>query len=355
MKNGLSLSDMARELERRQESKRDFIADTRKLEILPAGDQVVLSNGNGAVIGNFGINKHAHRQLGEHLQIPAKFYDRLRTDHPDMLASTVNALLHREPSRQMVRTLDGNMRAFLSDRYRPLDDADLANAVLPELMNLPEIRIESTQFTETRFYLKAIFPRVQAEVRKGDVVQAGIVISNSEVGAGSLQVMPLVFRLVCLNGMIAQDYGQKRYHVGRRAEGDSESAFELFSDTTKKLDDAALWSKVRDTVRGVLKEEVLHAIVKRMQEATQQRLEGDVQEIVEITAQRFNYAESTKSGILRHLIEGGDLTRYGLMNAITRQSQDESDYDTATKLETDGGTLIELPQSEWREVLKKAA
>lgn len=353
MKTGLSLTQMAAELERRQESKRDFIADTRKLEMQPTGGAIVLQNGSGP-IGEFGINNYAHRQLGEHLKIPAVYYDRLKKDHPDLLASQVNALLQREPSRQMVRVLDSNMRAFLSDRYRPLDNFDLANAVLPDLMELPEIRIESTQFTETRFYIKAVFPRIQTEVKKGDVVQAGIVISNSEVGAGSLSVSPLVFRLVCLNGLIASDYGQKRYHVGKRAAGDSEAAFELFSEKTRQLDDAALWSKVRDTVRGVLKADVLQQIASRMQFAAEQRLEGDIQEVVEVTAKRFSYGETTKQGILRHLIEGGDLTRYGLMNAITRQSQDEEDYDVATKLEADGGALIELPRTDW-EVIAKAA
>jgi hypothetical protein len=35
-------------------------------------------------------------------------------------------------------------------------------------------------------YIKAICPRIQAEVKKGDIVQAGIAISNSEVGMGSV-------------------------------------------------------------------------------------------------------------------------------------------------------------------------
>ncbi len=56
---------------------------------------------------------------------------------------------------------------------------------------------------------------MKAEVEVGDVVIAGFVISNSEVGLGSLRVEPLVFRFVCKNGMICKDYAQKRYHVGK--------------------------------------------------------------------------------------------------------------------------------------------
>ena len=38
----------------------------------------------------------------------------------------------------MVRTLDGHARAFLSDRYRRLDNYDLCEHVLPILQRLPE-------------------------------------------------------------------------------------------------------------------------------------------------------------------------------------------------------------------------
>ncbi|MBL0089244.1 MAG: hypothetical protein IPP44_22195 [Ideonella sp.] len=38
----------------------------------------------------------------------------------------------------MVRTLDGQARAFLSDRYRRLDNYDLCEHVLPMLQRLPD-------------------------------------------------------------------------------------------------------------------------------------------------------------------------------------------------------------------------
>ena len=41
-------------------------------------------------------------------------------------------------------------------------------------------------------------------MRPGDVVQAGVSISNSETGRGAVSVCPLVYRLVCTNGMCPQ-------------------------------------------------------------------------------------------------------------------------------------------------------
>ena len=70
---------------------------------------------------------------------------------------------------------------MLSDRYRRLDNYELAENVLPILQRLEGARFESVELTETKMYLKVVTPRVEYEIAPGDVVQAGIVITNSEV------------------------------------------------------------------------------------------------------------------------------------------------------------------------------
>jgi hypothetical protein len=55
--------------------------------------------------------------------------------------------------------------------------------------------------------------------------------------------------------------------------------------------------------------------------------------------------------VLRHLIVEGDLTAYGLVNAVTHYSQEVADYDRAIDFEALGGKLIELPASDWRGVV----
>lgn len=351
MKTDLTLAQMAVELERRNAAKRDFVTDTRNLAVNSEG-KLVLGLADSALQLNAGdvFREQAHG----HFKIPREYAERVRSTHPALYANTLNTFFREEPARRMVRVLDDNARAFLSDRYRPLDNFDLANAVLPELMAHDTIRIESTSFTDRRFYLKAVLPKIETEVVVGDPVQIGLVISNSEVGSGALQVAPLVYRLVCKNGMISEDYGQRRYHTGKRAVVE-DSAYELYTDKTKALDDRAFFAKVTDTVRGVLTRAVLERLVSKMKDAVGQRIETtNLQSVVEVTAKHFGYTESTQNGILRHLIEGGELSRYGLMNAITRQSQDEKDYETATRLELDGSRIIELPKADWRSIAEAA-
>jgi len=271
----------------------------------------------------------------------------MQAEAPDLLSTNVNRWFEKDKERRMIRTLDGEARAFLSDRYRPLDNFDLAQSVLPKIQEM-DCKIESCEVTSNRMYIKAITDRITAEVSKGDVVQAGIVISNSEVGSGSLKVEPLVFRLVCLNGMIANDSRMRKYHVGRGNAGEVEGAAEFFRDETRMADDKAFWMKVQDVVGASLDEVKFKGIVEKMQFAKELGFEAEPQKVIEVIAKKEGLTESESGGILGHLIQGGELSAYGLSNAITRMSQDVKDYDRATDLERLGGKVIELANTNWK-------
>lgn len=359
MKKGSSLQELARTLEHQQVSKRDFVAPTSELVLnvlplekdAPAGRLARTSlkvNGHG----EFDVTDLANEQIAGRVGIPQKYYDRMRANAPELLAANVNHWFTHEKESRMVRTLDGRTRAFMSARYRPLDNLDLAQATLPTLAEMG-VTVESAELTERRLYIKAVTPKVTAEIKKGDMVQAGIVISNSEVGLGSVKVEPLIYRLVCLNGLIASDYSMKKYHVGRTGmEGDN--AEEFFRDETRLADDKAFWLKVRDVVAGAFKRDLFERIVNTMRETTARTIDANPVQVVEVFRQRNALNESDGSGILTHLIKGGDLTQYGLLNAVTRYSQDVADYDRATELERLGGTVMDLNQSAWNSLLSEA-
>ncbi len=356
MKEGLSLQEMAAEITRQNELKEDYLVNTKNLRMETCGDHVYLhmyDNGSEPM-EPMEIGSIAHRQFGTLLNIPAPYYDKMLSEYPDLLTQNVNAWLERTPSTRMLRTMGGTARAILSKRYKRIDNMEVATAVLPILSEIEGARFESCQITESRMYMKVVNERLTAEVSPGDIVQAGIIISNSEIGMGAVNIQPLVYRLVCRNGMIVNDTGTRRNHIGRVNETDEN--FTLYSEQTLAADDKAFMLKVKDTVKAIVEETRFAQVVGRMQEAKRAVMDThDVPSIVRLTSRDFKITESESTGVLQHLIEGKDLTLYGLSNAITRYSQDVENYDRATELESIGYNVLTMPTTQWHRINQAAA
>jgi hypothetical protein len=343
MKQGRSLIDLATEVQRQVQSKRDFLADTRSITMYDKGNLLELED------KDFEITSHCHHQIGERLQIPRKYYDRMRVSAPALLTSNVNHWFKNSPETRMIRTLDGRARAFLSDRYRPLDNFDLMENIL-QVVKEKKLKIVSAELTETRLYLKIIMMEMEGEVKPGDPVQAGVIISNSEIGMGSVNIQHMINRLVCSNGMIVPDSGLRRFHIGRRNNNSEDGIIEYLKDETKILDDKAFWAKIRDIVEATLNKDSFDLILNRLRKSTENKIEGNPVKVVEEITKRYSFSENEKGGILNELINGGDLSMWGLANAVTATSQKVDDYDRATDLEKIGGQIIELPKQDWNAI-----
>jgi alkylated DNA nucleotide flippase Atl1 len=75
---------------------------------------------------------------------------------------------------------------------------------------------------------------------------------------------------------------------------------------------------------------------------------------VEELAKTIGASEAETGGILRALIEGGDLSAWGVINAVTAQAHTAKDYDRSVDFENAGGQLLELPRSDWKRILEAA-
>lgn len=360
MKTGQTLDALAAEVLRQRDLKRDFVASASALSMNAAGTHLTLKG-----VDDFGIQKLAHRQLSEFTGIPAKYYDVMQERAPDLLAANVNRwLTDHNGTKRMVRTLDGQVRAFVSEKYRPLENAELIEAVVPPIMQMG-LTIMSCQLTETRLYLKAVDPRIERDIPKGggkmgdgghtifDTVSPGIVISNSEVGLGMLSIETGVWTRACTNMAIFAQRSMRKYHVGGKSDL-SEGITELLSDKTKRITDAAVWSQAADVVRGAFDQARFDAALEEVRGMSEQKITGDVPSVVEVAAKQLGLADGERRSVLQHLIEGGDLSRYGLFNAITRTAEDLDDYDRATQFERLGGQIIELPANDWKRIAEAA-
>lgn len=351
MKTGslVSLNDLGKRLLELSTLKHDVVADTRNMAVTLDSEQKPEFNVYGSNGGTFPIRPIAHRHLGEYTKIPATYYDRMAAEQPKLLADNVNTWLGKMTDTRMVRTLEGDVRALLSPKYQRIEHEEIAQVALPIIMDLPQVQIVSCEITERRLYIHFVVPTIEGEVKRGDVVQAGGIISNSEIGEGAVSVAGMIWRLMCLNGLKTADTF-RRNHVGAR----QTELEQVWADDTRKADDNAVLLKVRDMVRALVDETNFRKNLAKLQDLTNGTITGNPEKATEVLAKKLAFTEGEKGGFLRSLIEGGDLSRWGIVNAVTHQAHSATSYDRAVEFESLGGKLVDLPKSEWREILEAA-
>lgn len=360
MKAGLSIQELGTELRRRDEAKHDYLVHTGSLfmDIWENHPMLRLSEPGGAdLIEPLDIRPTAHRQLGDYLGIPKKYYDRMLVEDTDLLAQNVNRWLHREPELRVLRTMDGQARAFLSNRYRCIDHLDLVRVVLPIIGEMQEAQYVSCELTDDFMYIKVVNPRLTADVVPGDTVQAGLIISNSETGLGSVCIQPLIYRLVCSNGMVvndATDAAVRRIHKGRAYM--TEVPVQIHTQEPLTDSDGEFISRLQNAVRTAIDEANLLQVLGKMREGREIPLNTEnLPQLIKLTGTSFKIREDEQDGIMQHLVADQDFTLYGLANAITRYSQDVSSYDRATKLEGIGYNVLNMPHEMFRRINQAAS
>jgi hypothetical protein len=178
------------------------------------------------------LRAHAFSQLCSRVGAPAPYIAKLPAK---LQMACVNHGLQadQDGGSKLLRMAGGEARAILSSRYAPLDNAlviEIMRTTLREAGMLADVRVRSVALGATasmRLTLPGDDMVVANPAKVGDIVEVGFDLLNGEIGNRSISVAPMVWRLVCLNGMRSCDRGlqQKLRHVGS-----SERLIEAFRD-----------------------------------------------------------------------------------------------------------------------------
>jgi hypothetical protein len=354
------------------ERKFDLLADTRRMSVeltqdRPADDPdaewqhvTTVNIDQPTGITSLDMSDHALGQMATDLGIPKRYFDRMRTEAPSLFQTNVHHWMYETPKRRMLRAYKGEAlyvpnsdvpvpavndrgRAWLSDRFRRLDNIEIARKLLPEFENMgTEVTFHNAAITDSKFYLRALFPRIEGEVRLGDPVQWGVQIRNSEVGAGQFEIENFVMRLVCMNGMVVAKVMSAR-HVGRRL-GDN------LSDEAIRADDRAFWLAARDELRASMNEERFDEILATLRETTDGAVITAPIAATERMAKVLELSDGEKEAVLTQLASNGDMTRWGALNAVTAAAQTLDSFDRRVELEEMGWAMAEMPRHEWERI-----
>ncbi len=152
------------------------------------------------------LEPRAQSQLLANWSIPSDHFDRLPRE---LQAAELSHFMTRAPKDLTVRAVQNGhptpvARAFVSGKYEPFDTTEALMVAQSALTGEWAVAEDKVERDEARVLIVQPQEHDVSARRTGDLVKLGLSIRNSEVGTGVLGVEFCTFRLVCLNGMIAQ-------------------------------------------------------------------------------------------------------------------------------------------------------
>ena len=345
--SGRSVQAVATEIKRQSEAKADYLVQGNNLRMFQLEDHALA----GLRFGNDNAHEMsdvAHSQLAEMLDIPGKYYNRLRYGAPELLSVNVNHWLEEiGDERKMLRTLDGKARAILSKSYKIVDHDAIFGDIMSYLHDAGAT-ISTCEITDKKLYIRATFP-IEGEVKLGDVVRAGVQISNSEVGQGAVNTQAWTYRITCLNGMVMHAEGMRArsLHLGG-GYGMTDGEYRLYAEDTIKADAKAISLKTRDIIKQCADPALFDGMLKQMRAAAENELPAiAVGGMIGLLPKEFGITKSETIHALDHFIKGGNLDQWGLANAVTRVAQDVGGFDRRVELEEIGGKITAMTAKEF--------
>ena len=323
----------------------DFLAGSPKINTLPSEPgglvESITMNFNNQV---FDIHKHALGQMAAKMNIPAKYLRNLVEGDQWQRWLALNILnehMSHAEKRYLVRTVEGNVKGFLSDSYRRYDSLDIYRAFI-EGMHVNNGAIVNALNGETKSFLEAIQP----EVRHIETPNNGIVfltfgaqIRNSDYGSSMLEVRNYTMQPVCLNGMTRQSV-ISQMHLGSVLPEN----IELAEDTMKSQTET-MKLQVRDAIRGMFSEQAINAEVLKIQEASNDLIENVDKTIEKLPKQHINDEEKDSLANIfmsRRKEDGviGKPTRWSLAQGVAAVARNSENGERSRELMEFAGSIL---------------
>jgi hypothetical protein len=334
-----TLQETITELERQKANSYDLVVPTQSIVATVNAEQNTINLDFPMADGSFkshGITQYCHGQIADKTGIPKRYYDRMLSEQKlDLLTRNINTWMP-DKDKRLIRVLDNQARALLSDRYRILNNLDVLYASMEEFTKVQDqfrisIEIQRTDLSETYLYLKAVSTNLYGLVtyykeRSPAKVYGGIVISNSEVGAGAFSVKPYMVLESSGNSIICEQ-SFRQVHLGRELD----VGFIDWSAETRSLEDKTIWSKIRDRILGTFNPKVFQAWLDEISQVAY--IEVPLPTVaVDNVIRQFELPKTMKDTLINQFAKETP-TQWGLAMAVSSLAQQEKNYDDQIKLE----------------------
>lgn len=317
-------SDVNKLVQNHAEGQFDFTAPYRDLKVVSMEGSTALSYKEAV----YPMDDYAIGQLCSKLEIPTKYFRRLPTDMRETVAAfDLRRFARSKDALVRVHKIGGvpKVRAFLSDGYAPVDNAQIVTAVQAVLERV-EHKIRAADINPSGMWAKVTVPGLAIEdpTKQGSPLFIGLLIGNSEIGARSVSVEPFIHRKTCTNDMVVlSSWAFRHKHVGFQARL---LASQIQSHTVKMFEGA-------------------HAMLEEMAGTVNDFMGHPTRTLAKL-AETLKFSEGQAKDVVTAFHEDPHLSRWGAVNAITRAAQ-KYDADTRIDFERAAGKVIQMARHQW--------
>jgi len=258
----------------------------------------------------------------------------------EVMAYLANNSLRRLDQDKIYRMrtyTDGTCRAFVTDKYAPIDNRWYLDQLRD---NLPEGRLSHWRGDEDTIFGNILLPDTIIDYGQDDDSDYGgmLSIGNCEIGKRRISQVPSLFRSICLNGCIwGQCKGKeiKKRHIG-------------------EIDLQELSYAIYENIEAQLP--LLDAGVRKLLALRELEVEdAKMQQVFATVAMDHKLTKKEVSEVFRQWgqFERDDRNLFGVVNAVTRAGQ-TLDNMSWVRFDGIGGSLMDTSESRWTGILNRA-
>lgn len=296
------------------------------------------------VPGRESVHRHALGQIAGAYGVPVTYLNRLHGEERlhGLLGTILSEHAHLDAQKRLARSVNGQMRGFLSDKYKRIDPRPVLAMFLKACDQYGAVPFASF-VGDTKFELKVILQRVFEPV-EGEVLAFGVSYKASSFGAGAEELSLFIDRIWCTN-LCAIQTPLRKVHIGTRIEEGIDFTREAIDAETR-----ALALVVRDVTATQLKPERINQLCDAVRDADAKKMTG--LEVEKFLKKHLNAGEADE--VQQLYAKEADVevlprreSAWRLSNAISwfAQKSEKVDGERRLELEAVAGELVPLRAS----------
>lgn len=273
---------------------------------------------------DYDIHDHALYQIAERYNIPIRYVKFLYSSEPwkkQLLETVLNEHTNNINARYLVRTVEDQVRGFLSSQYKRLNSVQIYSTFVKAGANIGA-KVINAYTSDTRGYVEMVMPQAITITTPNNGthdIAFGARLRNSDFGDGALQMSLFTIRIICSNGMVGRNIFRE-VHKGGILDKD-----EILSERTYKLDTARTVSLVDDYSRWLFSEELKDFEINKIINSSKNEIniKKEIEHLPKIGMMKseIESVEQILMGDNEHSGTQGKPTSFKLANAISNVAE----------------------------------